>query len=44
VMGHTLVTGAVIAAVSGGIGTVFVVVAVALLWPEIRHYGRLEGT
>jgi len=28
---------------SGGIGTILVVVAVALIWPEIRKYGRLDG-
>jgi hypothetical protein len=40
-MGHTIVTGAVISVVSGGIGTVMVVGAVALIWPEIRRYGKL---
>lgn len=30
--------------VSGGVGTIFVVIAVALLWPEIRRYGRLDGS
>jgi MFS family permease len=29
--------------VSGGIGTVIVVIAIALIWPEIRKYGRLDG-
>jgi MFS family permease len=33
----------VIAVVSGGIGTILVVIATALLWPEIRKYGRLDG-
>jgi len=28
--------------VSGGIGTIIVVICVALLWPEIRKYGRLD--
>jgi hypothetical protein len=27
--------------VSGGIGTILVVGAVALIWPEIRRYGKL---
>ena len=36
-MGHTIVTGAVISVVSGGIGTILVVRAVALIWPEIRE-------
>jgi MFS family permease len=42
-LGHTLVTGAVISAVSGGIGTIAVVIGVAILWPEIRKYGRLDA-
>jgi predicted MFS family arabinose efflux permease len=29
--------------VSGGIGTIIVVIAIALIWPEIRKYGRLDG-
>ena len=29
--------------VSGGVGTIVVVIAVAMLWPEIRRYGRLDG-
>ena len=40
-MGHTIVAGAVISVVSGGIGTILVVGAVALIWPEIRKYGKL---
>ncbi|MBI4325070.1 MAG: MFS transporter [Chloroflexi bacterium] len=35
--------GPVFAVVSGGIGTIVVVIATALLWPEIRKYGRLDG-
>jgi MFS family permease len=34
--------GPVFSVVSGGIGTVLVVIAVALIWPEIRKYGRLD--
>jgi MFS family permease len=34
--------GSVFSVVSGGVGTVLVVVAVAWIWPEIRRYGRLE--
>jgi len=30
--------------VTGGIGTLLVVGAVAWLWPEIRNYGRLDGS
>lgn len=36
--------GPVFSVVSGGVGTVLVVVAVALIWPEIRRYGRLDAT
>jgi len=42
-IGNAISTGAVISVVSGGIGTLLVVVAVALLWPEIRKYGRLDA-
>ncbi|MBI4664410.1 MAG: MFS transporter [Verrucomicrobia bacterium] len=33
----------VVSVVAGGIGTILVVVATALNWPEIRKYGRLDG-
>lgn len=36
--------GPVFSVVSGGVGTILVVAAVALVWPEIRGYGRLEDT
>jgi MFS family permease len=36
--------GPVFSVVSGGIGTILVVIAVALFWPEIRRYGRLDGS
>lgn len=42
-MGNTIATGALISVVSGGVGTVLVVLAVAWLWPEIRKYGRLDA-
>lgn len=35
--------GPVISVVSGGIGTILVVIGVALWWPEIRRYGRLDS-
>lgn len=35
--------GPVASVVSGGVGTILVVMAVALIWPEIRRYGRLDG-
>jgi len=40
-IGHTIVAGAVVSVVSGGIGTMVVVGVVALLWPQIRRYGKL---
>ncbi len=33
----------VFSVVSGGIGTILVVLAVALVWPGIRRYGRLDA-
>ena len=41
-MGNTIATGALISVVSGGVGTILVVLAVAWFWPEIRKYGRLD--
>ncbi len=35
--------GPIFAVVAGGIGTVLVVIATALIWPEMRRYGRLDG-
>lgn len=35
--------GPVFAVVSGGLGTIAVVLAVALIWPQIRKYGRLDA-
>jgi MFS family permease len=35
--------GPVLSVVSGGIGTILVVIAVAAIWPEIRKYGRLDA-
>jgi len=35
--------GPVFSVVSGGLGTLLVVIAVALIWPEIRKVGRLDG-
>lgn len=42
-LGHTMAFGAMISVVSGGIGTILVVLGVAWIWPEIRKYGRLDG-
>jgi hypothetical protein len=33
----------VFSVVSGGVGTILVVIAVAWIWPEIRRYGRLDA-
>jgi hypothetical protein len=40
-LGNAQATGAIISTVSGGIGTILVVIAVAWIWPEIRRYGKL---
>ncbi|MBU6409872.1 MAG: MFS transporter [Verrucomicrobia bacterium] len=40
-MGHSVQTGAIISAVSGGAGTILTVLAVAWIWPQIRRYGKL---
>jgi hypothetical protein len=32
-----------ISVVSGGFGTLLVVLAVAVGWPQLRRYGRLDG-
>ena len=36
--------GPVFAVVSGGVGTILVVIATAWVWPEIRKYGRLDSS
>ncbi len=40
-LGNANATGAIVSVVSGGIGTILVVLAVAWIWPEIRKYGKL---
>ena len=40
-LGNAHATGAIISTVTGGIGTILVVVFVAWYWPEIRKYGKL---
>ncbi|HZL43411.1 MAG TPA: MFS transporter [Verrucomicrobiae bacterium] len=42
-LGNSIAMGATLSVVTGGFGTILVVVAVAWIWPEIRKYGRLEG-
>ncbi|HSY74660.1 MAG TPA: MFS transporter [Dongiaceae bacterium] len=41
VLGNAAATGAIVSTVTGGIGTILVVLAVAWIWPEIRKYGKL---
>jgi hypothetical protein len=41
-LGSTI-SGATFSAVSGGIGTLAVVAAVAWLFPQLRRYGRLDS-
>jgi MFS family permease len=40
-LGGAAATGAIVSTVTGGIGTILVVLAVAWIWPEIRKYGKL---
>ena len=35
--------GPAVSVVSGGIGTILVVLAVAGIWPQLRKYGRLDA-
>jgi len=42
VLGNAHATGAIISTVTGGIGTILVVLAVAWIWPQIRKYGKLS--
>ena len=43
-LGNTIAMGAMISVVTGGIGTILVVAGIAWFWPEIRRYGRLDGS
>jgi MFS family permease len=40
-LGSAAATGAIVSTVTGGIGTILVVLAVAWIWPEIRKFGKL---
>jgi MFS family permease len=40
-LGGAAATGAIVSTVTGGIGTILVVIAVAWIWPQIRKYGKL---
>jgi MFS family permease len=41
-LGDAAATGAIISTVTGGIGTILVVLVVAWAWPEIRRFGKLQ--
>jgi MFS family permease len=40
---QAIATGSILSVVTGGVGTLAVVLAVALIWPQIRKYGRLDA-
>jgi len=40
-LGNAAATGAIVSTVTGGIGTILVVLVVAWVWPDIRRYGKL---
>jgi MFS family permease len=42
-IGNTVAVGTVISVVAGGFGTIAVVIAIALVFPQIRKYGRLDA-
>jgi MFS family permease len=42
-LGNTVAFGAMVSVVSGGAGTILVVLGIAWFWPEIRKYGRLDA-
>ena len=41
-MHNSVATGTILSVVTGGFGTLAVVLAVAWIWPEIRRYGKLS--
>lgn len=42
-IGNTVALGTIISVVGGGFGTIAVVIAIALIFPQIRKYGRLDA-
>jgi MFS family permease len=42
-IGNTVAMGTVISVVAGGFGTIAVVILIALVFPQIRKYGRLDA-
>jgi MFS family permease len=42
-IGNTVAMGTIISVVAGGFGTIAVVVAIALIFPQVRKYGRLDA-
>jgi MFS family permease len=43
VIHNSMAAGAIISVVAGGFGTIGVVIAIALIFPEVRKYGRLDA-
>jgi len=41
VLGNAHATGAIVSTLTGGLGSILVVLAVARIWPEIRKLGKL---
>jgi MFS family permease len=42
-IGNTVAVGTILSVVLGGFGTIGVVIAIALIFPQIRKYGRLDA-
>jgi hypothetical protein len=42
-IGNSIVAGTIISVVAGGFGTIAVVIAIALIFPEVRKYGPLDA-
>jgi hypothetical protein len=42
-IGNTVAMGTVISAVAGGFGTIAAVILIALMFPQVRKYGRLDA-
>jgi len=43
-LGNPLALGAMLAVAGGGVGTILAVGVVAWVWPELRRFGRLDGS
>jgi hypothetical protein len=42
-IGKSVAMGTVLSVVLGGFGTIGVVIAIALIFPQVRKYGRLDA-